>query len=140
MAVSGHNGNNESLISNSSMISLSFFDENANEIQFINSNHPVDIFIKRDRYLQDFDSTSQYVNATQINIDLENSIFLTNSFKIKSNNASVHIELKPFNLNTSYLMLLKFGNLPILNSTYSDLTSYRVFCPSKVIFKNIYIF
>ena len=131
MAVSGHNGNNESFISNSSLVGLSIYDENANEIKITKSSNAIDIFIERDKNVNDYSSSIQYINATEINASLESSIFLWNSFKIRSNNASVHIELKSVFYNTSYLLVIKYGSMPILNSTYSDLTSFKIFCPSK---------
>ena len=48
MAVSGHNGDNESFIGFSSSIALSFYDENINELDISNAPNPIDIFISRD--------------------------------------------------------------------------------------------
>jgi len=76
----------------------------------------------------------QYVNATEINAVLVRSLFLMNRFTIKSNNASIHIEIKPVYLNTSYLLFLKYGEMPILNSTYSYFDSFKIFCPSDNFF------
>ena len=130
MAVSGHNGYNETFIGNSSAIELSFYDENSNEIQIDQSHSPIDIKIKRDSSLL---YSFQYVNSTEINdaLNVLNSNFLLNTFTIKSNNASIHIEIKPLIKIKSYLFLLKFGYMPIVNSTYSDFDSFRIFCPSK---------
>ena len=133
MAVSSHNGNNESFIGNSSLVDLSFYDENTNEVQIRNTSIPIDFIIERDKNVLDFSSSLQYVNATDINSQLENSLFLMCSFIIKSNNASIHIELKPIQSNISYIMVVKFGQLPIINSTYSDFTSFKIFCQSKIL-------
>ena len=131
MAVSGHNGKNETHIGMSSSIGLTFYDENANEIEITQSLSPIDISIQRD---QNAPNTSfEYVNATQLGF-LSGSYFLQNSFTIKSNNASVHIELKPSNLSLGYLVVLKLGYMPFLNSTHSDYTSFEIFCPSKDFF------
>jgi hypothetical protein len=133
MAISGHNGQNESFIGNSSSYEISFYDENANEIQISQSNLPIDIKIKRDPSLLDSTFSFQYVNSTEINNALEalNSIFLPSTFRIKSKNASIHIEIKPLIQVKSYLIALKFGYMPIINSTYSDYDSFRIYCPSK---------
>ena len=131
MAVSGHNGNNETLTGNSSSISLTFYDSYFNEIPVSFSNMPIDVLIERGLNILQFYSY-QYVNVTEINANFsENSLFLQNAFNITSNNASIHIELLPLSLNTSYLILLKFGFIPIVNSTYLDYDAFKILCPSK---------
>jgi hypothetical protein len=128
MAVSGHNGDNESFIGFSSSIGLSFNDENINEIDISNAPNPIDIVITRDPSVSQ--NKYQYVNVSQIKLT-SGSYFLLNGFKIKSTNASIHIELKPLNLSLGYLLVMKKGFSPIVNSTYSDYDSYMLMCPSK---------
>jgi len=130
MAISGHNGNNETLIDMSSSISLTFYDENANEIKIRQSKYPIDILIQRDQNTLNY--SFEYINATSIGF-LSGSYFLQNSFSLKMTNASIHIELKPLNVSIAYLVVLKFGYMPIINSTSADYTSFRIFCPSKFI-------
>ena len=126
MAVSGHNGNNESLIGRSNEIGLCFYDENANEIKITKTNTPIDMQIPRDTNILSY----YVVNATKIKF-LPPQFFITNVFSITANNVSIHIELKPMNLSVGYLFILKLGNVPIINATYADFTSSRIFCPSK---------
>lgn len=126
MAVSGHNGNNESLIGMSASIGLSFYDENMNEIEITQASKPIDLLIKRDLNLNEY--IFQYVNATQIQLS---SFYLPNAFNLSTNNASIHIELKPLNWTLGYLVALKFGYTPIINSSYADISSFKIFCPSK---------
>ena len=126
MAVSGHNGDNESFIGYSSSIGLSFYDESLNEIKVINSPTPIDITILRDPSLKN--AKYQYVNVSQIKIS-NGSLFLQNGFYIKEINASVHIEIKPLNLNNSYLIVMKLGSTPIVNSTYTDHDFFKLICP-----------
>ncbi len=92
MAVSGHNGNNESLIGMSASIGLSFYDENMNEIEITEASKPIDLTIKRDSNLNEY--LFQYVNVTQIQLS---SFYLPNAFNLSENNASIHIEFKPLN-------------------------------------------
>jgi hypothetical protein len=129
MSVSGHNGNNETHIGMSSSIGLTFYDENANEIEISQSLSPIEIIIQRDKNTQNI--TFEYVNATNIGF-LFGSYFLQNSFKIKTNNASIHIEIKPLNMTIAYLLVVKLGYMPIVNSTSTDFTSFKLFCPSKI--------
>ena len=119
MAVSGYNGNNETLIGFSSSNGLSFYDENNVQIQITLSQVPIDILIPRDANLPTY--LYQYVNATQIQL-LPGAFYLPNGFNITSNNASIHIELKPLNMNLAYLVILKLGYTPIVNSIYIEIT------------------
>ena len=128
MAVSGHNGNNETRVGMSTSIGLKFYDENVNEIKITQSLNPIDIVIQRD--LNTLNYTFEYVNATNIGL-LSGLHLLQNSFKIKMNNASIHIEISPLNQTVGYLLVMKFGFMPILNSTSADYTSFKIFCPSK---------
>jgi hypothetical protein len=129
MAISGQNGNNETLTGMSSSISLSIFDQNMNELEVAQTQMPIGLIIKRDPNMADY--SFQYINITQFQLS---SSFLSNALKITANNASIHIELKPINENLGYLLVLKLGNTPILNSTYSDFTSFKIFCPSKLFY------
>ena len=130
MAVSGHNGNNETLIGLSNAIGLTFYNENATEIKITKAIVPIDIRIPRDTI-----SLSYYeVNATKIEF-LSKQNFLTNVFNITAKNASLHIELKPTSFSIGYLLVLKLGNVPIINATHADFTSFRIFCPSNSIEK-----
>ncbi len=131
MAASGHNGNNETLTGNSSSIGLTFYDEFLWELPVTESSLPIDVRIRRDLNSTQFYSY-QYVNAAEINAALPlNAMFLHNTFNITSNMASIHIELMPLNATTSYLLVLKLGYMPVLNSTFFDYTSFKIFCPSK---------
>ncbi len=128
MAISGHNGNNETHIGLSSSVGLSLYDENSNELEITQSLSPIDILIQRDQNINQI--KFEYVNATNIGF-LSGSYFLQNSFKIKMNNASIHIEIKPLNASLAYLLVLKLGYMPLINSTHADYSSFKLFCPSK---------
>jgi len=126
MAISGHNGNNETLIGVSNSIGLSFYDLYNNEIPITSSQ--IEIVMQRDANLPELQF--EYVNATQIQISTD-SFFLPNAFNLTSTNASIHIELDPLNKTVEYILVLKFGSSPILNRTYSNFDAYRIFCISK---------
>jgi hypothetical protein len=140
MAVSGHNGNNETLIGLSSSISLSIYDdESLNELNiFANRREPIEVFIERYNSLTTYEY--QYVNVTIDNDKNANLLFLYNNFNLTSQNASIHIELKKANTtltnSIAYLFVLKYGNLPIVNTTYADCDTFRIFCPSRYFFDN----
>ena len=130
MAVTGHNGNNETLIGMSYSSGFSLYDENAKEIKIIQSKTPIDMIIQRDTNAKN--SAFQYVNATNIGF-LTGKYYLLNGFKIKMMNASLHVELKPLNVDVAYAFVFKLGYMPIVNSTYADYTSFKLFCPSEII-------
>lgn len=128
MAQSGHNGKNESHIGYSYGLDLSFLDENGNEIVIQNIAKPIEMWIPRannipyDNYL--------HVNTSNFTI-LESQQILPNSLNIASTNASLHIQLKPSNINVAYLFLIKFGSSPKLNSTYSSYDFWNALCPNS---------
>ena len=126
MAISGHNGNNETLIGRSSSIGLSFYDENIDEIKIDLTNEPIDLIVKRDFKISD--NQFQYVNTSTL---LLSSSFLPNSFNITSNNASIHIEVEPLNRTVGYLIVMKLGFMPVINSSHADYTSFKILCPSN---------
>lgn len=126
MAISGHNGNNETLIGMSNSLGLSFNDLNMNKVEVSLTTTPIDILIKRDLSVQT--NSFNYVNATQIQLS---SFYLTNAFNLTTTNASIHIELKPLNFSIGYLIVVKLGYVPILNSTFNDFSSFRILCPSN---------
>jgi hypothetical protein len=130
MAVSGHNGFNETLIGMSSSMGLSFYEfETNNEIPITQSLSPIDLILPRDISVSKY--SFQYVNATHLEFH-DGSFYLQNNMNITTQNASIHIELRPLNESISYLIVLKLGNLPVINSTYADYTSFRIFCPSNI--------
>ena len=133
MAVSGHNGNNETLVGLSASIGLTIYDENVNEIQVKNSKELIEIFISRDIHL-DNSYEFQLVNASQLKLRSKEDFFMFNSFNVTSQNASIHIELKLLTPVVGYFMVLKYGHVPIVNSTYSEYDSFTLICPSKVFF------
>jgi hypothetical protein len=129
MAVSGHNGNNETFIGMSSSLGLSFYDYETNsEISISQSSSPIDIIMPRDKSVSEY--VFQYVNATNLDF-LDGSFYLQNNMNITTQNASIHIELRPLNESISYLFVLKLGHLPIINSTYADFTSFKFMCRSN---------
>jgi hypothetical protein len=131
MAVSGHNGNNETFIGFSSSIGLSFYDENNQEIQITKTKSPIHMFIPQDKNLERR-HPFQYVNASQIQIS-PGSFFMPNGLNLNSGtNVSLKIELKPFNQSVGYVIVVKLGRSPIINSTYADYDSFKIFCPSKL--------
>jgi hypothetical protein len=131
MAVSGHNGNNETKIGFSNSIGLSIYDEKLNEIEISNLKSPIDLIIQRDSNLPQF--PYQFVNATQIQFSYGNFL-LPSGIHLASQNSSLHIELKPINFTLGYLITIKLGQTPIVNRKTVDFTSFKIFCPCNYSF------
>ena len=127
MAISGHNGNNETLTGVSNSIGFSLYDSKNIEIPITDSS--IDVVVQRDLNMPGI--SYRYVNATQFQLS---SGFLQNAFNITSTNASIHIELKPIDEIIGYLIALKFGSSPIINETYSNYDAFKLMCPSKIFF------
>ena len=64
MAISGHNGNNETLIGMSNSLGLSFNDLNMNKVEVSLTTTPIDILIKRDLSVQT--NSFNYVKTNQL--------------------------------------------------------------------------
>ena len=134
MAVCGHNGNNETLIGNSNSVGLALFDENNYELDISGmKSSPISIYIPRDQNLPEY--SFQSVNATQIQLE-HGSFYLPCSFRLKALNSSIHIELKPIDSSLGYVVVLKFDQTPIVNSTYAYYDAFKILCPSKMLWKN----
>ncbi len=54
-----------------------------------------------------------YINITQTNPDLT---------------TSVHLELKPLNKTNSYVIIYKFDEAPVYNSTHTSIDGSTMFC------------
>lgn len=136
---SGHNGMNETKIGLSTSLGLSFFDENGQEISISKSKKPIDIWIPRDRDLPDY--PFQFVNTSNLTVSSDGQI-LPNSFDIDSNNASIHMEIRTEvdsdNVKLiGYLVLIKFGLTPVLNSSHKNYDYWQMLCPQMA--KNVSI-
>ena len=102
MAVSGHNGNNETFIGVSNSMGLTLYDENSNEIPISKTSEPIDIVLQRDSVLPEY--SYYHVNESTVTLS-SGQFYLTNTFKITAKNASIHIELKPLNPLTCDIFL-----------------------------------
>lgn len=130
MAASGHNGRNESFIGFSYGMSLSFLDQNGNEIPVKNTLEPIQMFIPRDPNL--LDNEYMLVNvSSNSTLVRNNSQILPNAFVVYPTNASLHIQIKPENLSVGYLALVKFGSSPILDSLTKMYDFWQLLCPNS---------
>jgi hypothetical protein len=129
--ITGSNGDNETFIGNSKQISLSFYDENKTEIPIKSQKNKFEFVIHRDLSWSSSNTSKDYIfiNASQMDLTEKNH-FLPNAITLPGSNVSFHIQLKPIDLRTGYVVLMKFGQTPILNSTFQSFDYWKIFCPS----------
>ena len=140
MALTGGNGDNETKIGSSRSISYSLYDESKNEIPINNLNKKIEYWIPKDSSV----AIEPYkfidaLNATMVN-DTTKFVYMNgtviNGFRLTGTNNSLHVQIKPDNLNPSiattvgYLFMIKFGDNPVLSSTTKYFDEWRIFCPS----------
>jgi hypothetical protein len=104
---------------------LSILDENANDIK-IHTNS-IEFFIPQDPNL--IIPSMIYQNVTLINE--KNFLFYFFQINLTKTNPnltySIHLEIHPFKLNISYLIIYQFDQIPLFNSR----DNWRLFCPSS---------
>jgi hypothetical protein len=128
ISVSGHNGMNETRIGLSSSVGLQFFDENGPEIIVANSKDPIEVWVERDVNK----STNLFQTMDVFNLNLSaNNQFIPNGFNITSNNASMHIQIRPSSPSVGYLLLVKLGDTPAYNSSYMFFDYWKLLCPGS---------
>ena len=144
MAPSGNNGN-DAAVGTSGAVSLSLNDENGDPIP-ISGSAPIDIWITKDSAPADF--VFNRVNATDlfpVNKTVENDggnstnatstkkrfNFMQNGLKIFTNDASLHMHVKPDDFTQAYLMVLKKNGTPNCNATKRNFDYLKVLCPNS---------
>ena len=126
--MTGSNGDNETYIGNSKQLSLAFYDENKNEIPISNARSRFEFIIPRDLSKAGISLNYEHVNAS--NMDLtEKNHFLPNAIKATAANISFHLQIKPIDLNTGYVVLMKLGQTPVFNSTMQSYDFWEIFYP-----------
>jgi len=129
-ALTGANGDNETYIGNSKQLSLAFYDEDKKEIPITNALTLFEFIIPRDL---SFSTTStsidyEFVNASFMDMSEKNH-FLPNAINTTGANVSFHLQIKPINLNTGYVVLMKLGQTPVLNSSMQSYDYWNIYCP-----------
>ena len=116
-------------MSKSSQVSLSMFDENGLPIPVSNLSNPIHVYISKTP-VGNFNFEN--VNATNLASLLiqNNTFFVEKSLNINAPNSSIHLQIKPGNLRNGFLVLFKFGDVPVLdiNKAYYDYA--KIMCPN----------
>jgi hypothetical protein len=119
-------------------LSFAVLDRNGNEICLqANLSHPIELIIPRDpnvvlplmtlQNVTSFNSTPHYqlFNLHFVNITLNRSI-------------SLHFQMHLLNTSLGYLLIYKFDNSPVLNSSINQIDGWTLLCPSSEFYFSFY--
>ena len=127
-ALSGLNGNNETNIGSSKSISLSFYQDDNSEVPVNFEENPIEFYIVRSVS----DELTPFITynssaALQMMRAAQDLTLFYNVFNLSGANVSIHIQIRPKNM-TQYLVFLKYGGLPQLNTRKIDYDAWELFC------------
>jgi hypothetical protein len=98
---------------------------------FTNSNNSFESF-ESTKFDNPNITNSNITNSTQ-SIKRVKLHFMQNTFNISTNNASVHLQIRPDDLNTAYLIVFKFNGTPDYNATKINFDYLKILCPNSSI-------
>jgi len=119
--------NNDLFDSLPNSVELNLNDVNNNEIKISNSFVPIIIKISR---IVNKKYSFVKVNCTKMNFTNGQQLMI-NSFVKSKSNSSINIHLKPNDLNLAYLIVLKFSDLLIYNSSQQSYDYFQIMCPQS---------
>jgi hypothetical protein len=130
----GKNGLSETNILGSKLISLGFSD-GQNELSVKNLKNPIKITIPRDTNssstgLPEFEFVNTS-NSSNLTMNGNSNQVLTFSLLLTSPSSSVHFQLKPEVPTQTYLMLLKYGELPFINKERQIYDKFQFACQKQ---------
>ena len=114
----------------STSISVTFLDENGNELPFRTStDHPVEILIPRDPTL--IVPAMFLQNVTSLSPAPHQLFHLHLVDLSEMSDVSVHLELRPLSIDLSYLLIYRFDQAPILIRSLQQIDGWSLFCPAS---------
>ena len=126
MAFTSNNGDTDFNISDSEILGLSFYNDEANEIKVNEVQDKIKFWIARD-HDSFFIPKFIHVNKSDLKINAAKNQFLMNAVSLKGKNRSLHIELMPSNpLKSSYIVALTLGDSPRIN----NINDWKLYCPN----------
>ncbi len=109
-------------------MSLEFNDDNNKPLSIDAKNKPIEFWIARNKNFKK--ESFEKINVTSLNHST-NTLFYQRKITMNVANISIHIQLKPLNLSSGYIIIFKYGDTPSWNSNTKYFDSFKVFCPSK---------
>jgi hypothetical protein len=133
VAIVGDNGR-ACNIDSSLSVTLSFFQASSQKLDVKNLASPISVWIPRSNKLGVINYQSVAASSLASIQCVYNDVFLQNSFTMNGNKNSIHVQFKPTVSSVAtkigYLVLLKFGSAPKLNSTISNYDLWELYCPN----------
>ena len=120
----------------SSLLSISFLDENGNEMSVHTSiDQPFELTIPSDINWIVPPMTLQNVSSFHNNNTVNNDLFNLHYIDINQSNPnisiSVQLEMRPLNITLGYMIIYKFDNVPQLSSSINQIDGWSLMCPSS---------
>ena len=114
--------------------SLSIIGTNGKEISLTNlGNQIIEIRIPRDPTLLLPEMSLE--NVTSLNTTATRLVFNLHYVNItQTHSSSIHLQMQPLNESLAYLMIYKFDQSPVLNSSMKVIDGWSLFCPLSNIF------
>ncbi len=149
LAPSGNNGP-QAAVGSSGAISYGLNDEFGKPIKIADSGKPIDLVITRSTIPEDF--VFQYINAstlykfpntTTYTDEFGNNVtngslvsrnklhFMQNGLSIFTNDASLHMQIKPDDPEQGYIMVFKANGTPNYNTTHRNFDYLKILCPNS---------
>ncbi len=144
MALTGSNGNTQTNIGSSCSVSYDIYDSDSVKIPVNNLARSIDFFIAKDpnvpitqyKYVKAINASQ--MNSTQSLTYLNDSKvingFIVTGIQLTGANVSLHIQLRPIKTSLNYLVLVKFGDNPVLIDQNYD--SLSLFCSNDLIIES----
>ncbi|CAF1670733.1 unnamed protein product, partial [Adineta ricciae] len=134
-------GQSQSNTNLSTSISLTILDDDGQEIPMKTAdNTSIEIIIPRDPNLV-MPSMILY-NVTSVNSTDDShhhQLFYSHYVNITTSlPVSVHLEIRPLNVNVSYLLIYRFDGIPQLNSSMSQIDGWTLLCSSTLTNESVY--
>ncbi|CAF1336506.1 unnamed protein product [Adineta steineri] len=129
--------NSQSNTNLSRSVSLTILDRYGNEIPLrTNLTEKIELMIPRDPNIIIPSMTLQNVTSIQTNSHYQifnlHFINLQQSQSVNNRSVSLIFEMKPFDINQSYLLIYRFDNSPQLNSSINQIDGWSLLCPSNL--------
>ena len=130
-ATTAVNGNSEIDLTKSVQLGLSFYNSNNTKISI---NSLIDIWIPRNT------SISFRLMSTRKNFLTNGNQLLPFGFNLTQLNNSVFLDLMPSNNSTAYLLAVKNGGFPFINTTNQSYDEFKIFCSLNLSSSGFYFY
>ncbi|CAF1585319.1 unnamed protein product, partial [Adineta steineri] len=129
--------NSQSNTNLSRSVSLTILDRYGNELPLrTNLNEKIELIIPHDPNTIIPSMTLQNVTSIQTNSHYQifnlHFINLQQSQSVNNRSVSLSFEMKPLDINQSYLLIYRFDSSPQLNSSISQIDGWSLLCPSNL--------